>query len=70
MSVALRSEPADGTDFAFDGDLGAFRLDDDADPTLPDERSLADLAPGVYIVSAATAPGWGLGDIVTTAAPA
>lgn len=39
VRIALDTTPDTGTDFSFDGDLGAFALDDDGDGTLPKEQT-------------------------------
>lgn len=61
ITVVKDATPADGTDFAFSGDLGAFDLDDavpdDGDP-VPSSRTFGDLLPGSYSVSEGVVPGW------------
>ena len=54
----------DPTDFDFTGDLGAFSLDDDADPTLPDGLRFDNLSPGALEVTQTTPADWLLLDIV------
>jgi uncharacterized repeat protein (TIGR01451 family) len=43
--------PDDPADFAFTGDLNTFSLDDDADPTLSNTATFADIAIGQYDVT-------------------
>lgn len=64
--LVQRSDPADGTDFPYSGDLGTFGLDfalpDDGD-TVPGSLSFGGLAPGSYAVSQDPLAGWTLADL-------
>ena len=62
--------PDGPTDFSFSGGLGAFSLDDDADRTLPNERTFSGLAPGSYSVVEAAATGFTLTGITCTSTEA
>lgn len=56
-TIALETDPAEGEDVSFSGDLGPFSLDDDADPTLP-SVSTFEVIPGLHSVAAAVPAGW------------
>ena len=66
ITIIKDADPADGEDFAFSGDLGAFTLDD-ADPDdgdgIADAMTFTDLATGPYDVSESVPSGWDLVDI-------
>jgi len=64
ITVVKDAVPNDPQDFSFSGELGAFSLDDDSDPTLPNSQLFANLNPGVYVVTEAAALGWTLSNIV------
>jgi len=59
VTVVHDCVPDDPQDFAFSGGLGPFPLDDDADATLPRQRTFTRL-PGTYPVTEAAVPGWAL----------
>ncbi|MEZ0395424.1 MAG: hypothetical protein ABWK53_03195 [Anaerolineales bacterium] len=60
ITIIKDSLPNDPQDFAFSGSLGAFTLDDDADPVLPNSALFTNLSAGVYTISEAATPGWDL----------
>jgi len=60
LTIAKVADPADGTDFSFGGDLGAFAL------ASGESKTFADLNPGEYDVEEALAAGWTLDDVVCT----
>ena len=62
--------PDGPANFSFSGGLGAFSLDDDADPTLPNERTFSGKAPGSYSVVEAAATGFTLTSINCTSTQA
>ena len=69
ITITKSAIPADGTDFGFTGDLGAFTLDDAAPVDDGDGfgHSLTfDLLPGVYQVSEVVPDGWTLDHITCT----
>lgn len=57
ITIAKAADPADGTPFAFAGDLGAFSLQ------AGERQVFADLAPGTYAVTELVPAGWDLADI-------
>ena len=65
ITSVLDAAPESPRDFGFErcaatGACTPFALDDDADPTLANWHGAGGLAPGVYTVSFAGAPGWDL----------
>ncbi len=64
IRIVQDTRPEAGVDYQFTGDLGSFTLDDDADPTLPNEAVFSGLPSGIYTVARPTtqAP-WVLADI-------
>ena len=63
ITIAKNAFPADGTDFDFSGDLGAFTLDDampDDVDGIDDRATFDDLIPGTYDVTENLPPGWQL----------
>ncbi len=60
ITIVKDSLPNDPQDFLFGGSLGAFSLDDDADPTLPNSALFTHLTAGVYTVTEAALTGWDL----------
>jgi hypothetical protein len=71
ITIVKEADPADGTDFAFDGgcDLGYFVLDD-ADPDdidgVADSMTFAGLPPGTYAVAEQVPLDWNLDNIACT----
>lgn len=59
VKIVQDSLPNGAQDFAFQGDLGMFTLDDDATPTLPRLKTFV-LPAGAYNVSQVAVPGWTL----------
>jgi hypothetical protein len=47
----------------FRGDLGTFKLDDDSDPTLPNQRTFTNVPSGYYKISRPEQPPWALSDV-------
>ncbi|MBT8057579.1 MAG: DUF11 domain-containing protein [Gammaproteobacteria bacterium] len=64
ITILKAASPADGTDFAFSGDLESFALDVDADPTLSDSISFDSPVPGTYTVTEALTPPFALDSIL------
>ena len=70
ITIVKDAVPNSGLDFNFTSTGGlspsSFALDDDADPTLSNSRTFANLAPGPYTVTEAGLPiaGWDLTDLV------
>jgi hypothetical protein len=58
ITVTTDTQPNDPQDFGYTGDLGAFILDDDSDPTLPASRVFDYLVPGTYVVRENALPSW------------
>ena len=58
--------PNDAQDFAFTSDITgntSFSLDDDADPTLSNTKTITNVAPGSYTVTEGSTSGWDLTNI-------
>jgi hypothetical protein len=67
VTVVKHAVPNAAQDFNFSGTLGAFSLDDDADPTLLNTNLFTDLLPGTYTIVEAPSPsGWSLTSLVKT----
>jgi tRNA A37 threonylcarbamoyltransferase TsaD len=64
ITVVKDAIPNGPQDFSFSGTLGAFQLDDDADPTLPNSQLFGNLVPGSYTVTEAALAGWDLTNLV------
>ncbi len=64
ITIVKDSLPDHPQDFAFGGSLGAFTLDDDADPTLPNSALFTNLVAGNYTVTEAALAGWDLTGLV------
>jgi hypothetical protein len=64
ITIIKDAEPDDLQDFDFEGDLGHFSLDDDADPTLANLTTFTDLNPGTYNVTEMVPQHWVLSVIV------
>lgn len=62
ITIRKNSVPDNDDDFPFTatGGLPSFSLDDDADGTLPRERTFTDLAPGTYTVTEGIVEHWTL----------
>jgi hypothetical protein len=60
ITIIKDAVPDSPQDFDFEGDLGHFTLDDDADATLPDRIVRDHLTPGTYTVTETLPPGWRL----------
>ena len=60
ITITKDAIPNDAQDFSFTGGLGAFSLDDDADPTLPNSMTFSNLVPNTYSVSEGAVAGWDL----------
>lgn len=62
ITIRKNSVPDNDDDFPFTatGGLPSFSLDDDADATLPRERTFTDLAPGTYTVTEGIVEPWTL----------
>lgn len=56
VTIIAVTEPSGPADVSFTGDLGAFSLDDDLDPTLSDRRTFNNLIPGVFSVVESVPP--------------
>ena len=56
VTIVQVTEPQGPADTSFTGDLGTFSLDDDADPTLSDRRTINNLTPGAFSVLASVPP--------------
>jgi hypothetical protein len=67
-TIIIRKDtvPDGPTDFSFSGDLGTFSLDDDNDPTLPNQLTFSGLIPGSYSVTEAEAAGFTLTSLACT----
>ncbi|HYI21021.1 MAG TPA: hypothetical protein VEX62_00155, partial [Candidatus Limnocylindrales bacterium] len=52
--IRLDTVPNHKTDFTYTGDLGTFKLDDDGNGTLPNQRVFSSLAPGEYEITQST----------------
>jgi RTX calcium-binding nonapeptide repeat (4 copies) len=57
-TITLASVPKSPQDVPFGGDLGTFSLDDDGNPTLPNDVTFTDLPPATYQVTQQVPPGW------------
>jgi hypothetical protein len=64
ITITLDADGTGPTDVGFEGDLSAFALDDDADPTLPSSRIFFNLSPGLYSLNEAVVGAWSHMDIV------
>jgi hypothetical protein len=60
ITIVLNAQPDSAQDFAFTGDLGSFSLDEDADGTLSNSKTVSSLTPGSYEVTQAAVTGWSL----------
>jgi N-acetylglucosamine-6-sulfatase len=63
LRIALDARPDTGTDYTFGGDLGAFTLDDDADPVHPNEMIWSNLQTGRYTFTRPSHAPWIPADI-------
>ncbi len=63
ITITLDTQPNDGADFSYMGDLGRFKLDDDGNATLRRRRTFYGLGPGVYLVAQLPVPGWRIANI-------
>jgi len=59
ITIVLNAQPDSAQDFAFTGDLGPFTLDEDADGTNSNSKTVS-LAPGTYQVTQSAVTGWSL----------
>ena len=64
ITVVKDAVPDDAQDFSFTGGLGAFSLDDDGDPTLPNSQLFANQVPGTYVITETALVGWTLTNLV------
>ena len=77
ITIVKDTVPDDAQDFVFDDDITGdggmggndFTLDDDADGTLSNTESFANVTPGVYTVRETVVAGWVLSDIDCGANP-
>lgn len=60
IRIAQETEPSDSQDFTFSGDLGAFTLDDDTNPTRWTDKTFLNVPIGTYTITQAAVPGWTL----------
>jgi uncharacterized repeat protein (TIGR01451 family) len=66
ITIVKDAQPDSAQDFTFvsaESPLLNFNLDDDADATLPNSRTIPGLASGIYTVTESLAPGWTLTSI-------
>ncbi len=66
ITIVKDAQPDSAQDFAFvsaESPLLNFNLDDDADPTLPNTRTISGLSSGIYTVTESLALGWTLASI-------
>jgi len=66
ITVVKNTIPDDPQDFSFSGDLGAFTLDDDADPFYSNTKIFSDLNAGSHNVTEMVSTGWDLASITFT----
>ncbi|MBN2386849.1 MAG: hypothetical protein JXB85_07490, partial [Anaerolineales bacterium] len=66
VTIMKDSLPDDPQNFTFSGSLGAFTLDDDANPNYDNALIFAGLLPGTYTVSEGNLPGWTLTNLTCT----
>lgn len=66
ITIVKDAQPDDAQDFSFSGSLsiGDFSLDDDADPTLSNSKTVSGLMPGTYTVTENPTQGWILQGVV------
>lgn len=64
VTVIKDAHPDDPQDFKFYGDMDAFLLDDDSDPTLPNFMTFGSVPPGTYVLTEGWVLGWNLASIV------
>jgi hypothetical protein len=58
VTIRKDADPDNDQDFAFSGSFGDFQLDDDSEPTLPNQRDFGGLAAGTYTVTEAEVAEW------------
>lgn len=63
ITIIKDAQPNSAQDFAYTGDLGAFTLDDDQDPTHSNTAVFDELEPGSYSVAETPVAGWDLASI-------
>ncbi|MEO5510444.1 MAG: hypothetical protein ABIS27_07415, partial [Longimicrobiales bacterium] len=71
ITITKDAVPNSPQDFAFTSNkaaIAAFLLDDDADATLPNARTFANVAADTYIITETATPGWSLASIACTPA--
>ena len=69
ITIVKNADPDDPQDFAFSSSqasIAPFSLDDDADGTLPNQKSFATLPAGSYTFTETAVSGWSLTGIVCT----
>jgi len=66
ITVVKNAIPDDPQDFSFSGDLGAFTLDDDADPPYSNTKIFSNLDAGSYDVTETVPTGWDLTSVTFT----
>jgi hypothetical protein len=67
ITIIKEANPADGTDFSFNGDLGEFTLDDaavDDNDEFGNSLAFNDLTAGSYSISELLPEGWNLDNII------
>jgi hypothetical protein len=70
ITIVKNAIPDDAQDFAFTTTgtgLSAFSLDDDTNPTLPNQRTFTGLADGAYSVTESDVEGWTLDNVTCSA---